>query len=403
MTLVKLSEVLGVLESGSRPLGGAQKTNDGIPSLGGEHINSDGGFDFSNTKYIPKSFFASMTKGKIELEDILIVKDGATTGKISFVEETFPFSEAAINEHVFRIKINKNEAFPKYIFRYLQSSIGQNQVLSDFRGATVGGISREFVNKVFLPLPPLPEQKRIAAILDKADAIRRKRQEAIRLADELLRSVFLDMFGDPVSNPKGWELKQLESLVEHIESGWSPICDKPRNSDEQWAVLRLSAVTSGNYLAGENKQLPIELKPRPDLEVKKGDVLFTRKNTQDLVAACAFVYNTPPRLMLPDTIFRFLIKSLEKLLPEYLWGLLSESHFRKKVQSLATGTAGSMPNISKEKLMNLNIPLPDILLQKRFAVFVHKLNNLRSNQQNNFSQADSLFNSLVQRAFRGQL
>ena len=70
------------------------------------------------------------------------------------------------------------------------------------------------VERIEIPLPPLAEQKRIAAILDKADAIRRKRQQAIQLADDFLRAVFLDMFGDPVTNPKGWEIAELGSISE---------------------------------------------------------------------------------------------------------------------------------------------------------------------------------------------
>lgn len=193
----KLADVLTNIDSGGRPKGGIKEGEGEIPSLGAEHLNDEGGFSFKKLKCVTREFYNSLQKGHIELNDILIVKDGATTGKVSFVSDEFPYKEASINEHLFRLSINSQIAFPKYVFYYLRSSFGQKQILSDFRGATVGGISKDFINKVEFFLPPLSEQKRIAAILDKADAVRRKRQETIRLLDEFLRSVFLEMFGNP--------------------------------------------------------------------------------------------------------------------------------------------------------------------------------------------------------------
>lgn len=87
-------------------------------------------------------------------------------------------------------------------------------------GSAQPQITGQGLTKVEIPLPPLEEQKRIAAILDKADAIRQKRQQAIELADEFLRSVFLDMFGDPVTNLKGWEVESLSSLI-HVQGGYA--------------------------------------------------------------------------------------------------------------------------------------------------------------------------------------
>ena len=209
MKTVSLTDLFSSLESGSRPKGGIVEGVGEVPSLGAEHLNGQGGFNFTKLKMVPRDFFDSMSKGLIKQGDILIVKDGATTGKVSFVDDDFPFAEASINEHVFLLRLKENKAFHKYVFWHLISTTGQQQILQDFRGATVGGISRGFTDKVEIPLPPLDEQRRIAAILDKADAIRRKRQESIRLTEEFLRSTFLEMFGDPVTNPKGWDIKKF--------------------------------------------------------------------------------------------------------------------------------------------------------------------------------------------------
>ena len=132
-----LKDHIFMLESGSREKGGA--VSDGVPSLGAEHLNEAGGFNLDATKlkYVSALHFNKMKTGKIKKGDILVVKDGATTGKTSYVDESFPFEEAAVNEHVFLLRPGRSIS-PKYLFYYLFSSIGQSYILSDFRGATVG-------------------------------------------------------------------------------------------------------------------------------------------------------------------------------------------------------------------------------------------------------------------------
>jgi type I restriction enzyme S subunit len=142
MRLVRLADLVRALESGARPKGGVSTDSGEIPSLGGEHLDGRGGFQLSNTKRIPEAFFKRLGSGRIEKDDILIVKDGATTGKISFVGTDFPFCKAAVNEHVFRLAVVNEEAAPRYVFHFLASPAGQAEILSDYRGATVGGIGR---------------------------------------------------------------------------------------------------------------------------------------------------------------------------------------------------------------------------------------------------------------------
>ena len=163
---MKLSEFI-TLESGLRPKGGVGGILEGIPSLGGEHLNADGGFIFQKIKYIPEDFFEALNKGHIYPNDIIVVKDGATTGKTSFVGNNFPHKRAVVNEHLFIMRVDPKVAFPKFVFYYLFSSNGQKQMLSDFRGATVGGISRYFPQKVDVPIPSMPEQTQIANFLDR--------------------------------------------------------------------------------------------------------------------------------------------------------------------------------------------------------------------------------------------
>jgi len=147
----------------------------------------------------------------------------------------------------------------------------------------------------------------------------------------------------------------------------------------------------------------MDVQPDVRFEVKAGDLLFSRKNTYELVAACALVDETPPRMLLPDLIFRFCFPENSRLNSSYLHRLLITGSKRKEVQKLAGGAAGSMPNISKEKLRGLPIELPPLALQQEFAERVKKVELMKAEMRKSLRQLDALFSSLQHRAFRGEL
>ncbi|MEA1649807.1 hypothetical protein UAJ10_12375 [Nitrospirillum sp. BR 11164] len=223
------------------------------------------------------------------------------------------------------------------------------------------GYSRhtKFLRRKVINFPTnMKEQRRIAAILDQADTLRRQRRVALERLDELPRHLFAHTFGDPVANKQGWHRLRLGDLLEAIDSGWSPNClDRPAEAHE-WGVLKLGAVTRCIFDENEQKALPSTEKPRPDLEVKAGDILFTRKNTYDLVAACALVGDVRPHLMLPDLIFRLRPRQDALINSFYMQQLLTYPTKRKEIQKLAGGAAGSMPNISKGRLLAAEIEVP---------------------------------------------
>lgn len=165
-TTSPLRKLLIALESGKRPRGGVKNIKTGVPSIGGEHLNANGGFKFTKIKYVPEEFADRMVRGHIQKNDILIVKDGATTGKTSLVRESFPHKQTVINEHVFLCRCAE-EINPLYLFYYLFSSEGNQQILKDFRGAAQGGISQGFADIVTVAIAPQNEQKRIVAEIEK--------------------------------------------------------------------------------------------------------------------------------------------------------------------------------------------------------------------------------------------
>ena len=280
----------------------------------------------------------------------------------------------------------------------------QNGQLDDYlTGATIKHFTGQDLARYEFLLPPLAEQKRIAGILDAADALRAKRRESLAQLDSLLQSTFLTLFGDPVSNPMGWEKTTIGEVVENIDSGWSPSCLERPAKDDEWGVLKLGAVTYCKYRDDQTKALPPELAPRPEIEVKQGDLLFARKNTYDLVAACAYVHATRPKLLLPDLIFRLRLSKAARAEPIFMWQQLIVPRLRKHIQSFAGGAAGSMPNISKAKLRTIEVVLPPLHLQRRFAAIVESVERQKARQRAHLADLDALFASLQNRAFRGEL
>jgi type I restriction enzyme S subunit len=250
-----------------------------------------------------------------------------------------------------------------------------------------------------IPLPALDEQRRIAAILDKADALRRKRRRTFDLLGSLSQSIFLETFGDPLSS---LAMASMGDTILEIQSGWSPTClDRAALGDES-GVLKLSAVTNSEFVAAENKALPPSLQPKPRTEVEAGDILVCRKNTRELVGSSVYVWETQPNLHMSDLIFR-LVPKLSIIDPIFLQAQISLPSVRHQISAMSGGAAGSMPNVSKARLRELNITLPPLREQAEFAKAIRRHREVRQNLLRSSMQAEALFSSLRGLAFSGQL
>ncbi|OYT80768.1 MAG: restriction endonuclease subunit S [Pseudomonas sp. PGPPP4] len=328
----------------------------------------------------------------------VIVPTRMALGKVAINEV-----DMAINQDLKALLVNDEKTLSKlYLMRFLESKAAF--IDEQGKGATVKGITLDVIRNLEIPLPPLAEQKRIAAILDKADAIRRKRQQAIQLADDFLCAVFLDMFGDPVTNPKGWDVKPLSASIRSISSGWSASGENRPCSDGEKGVLKISAVTSGVFKPEENKTVPLDQIPEGKklLFPKRGDLLFSRANTRELVAASCIVMTDVEDVFLPDKLW-LVETDQKKLLPEFLNYLLWQPRFKERLTSQATGTSGSMLNISKSKFEETDAFFPNMELQEKFKRIYWALQETLDASASSREAGDSLFESLSQKAFSGQL
>lgn len=286
----------------------------------------------------------------------------------------------------------------KYLYYWLRSQTNYLQGLGN--GATFKELSKRTAEQIEIPLPSLDEQRRIAAILDHAEALRAKRRQLLVYLGDLAESVFRDMFGD--LRQGAWERVPFADLVKRVENGRSPNCESRAAGSDEWGVLKLGAVTYGEFRAAENKAFLGEVGGMAANEVRSGDVLMTRKNTRELVGAVSLVGDVRPRLLLPDLIFRLHLDA-ERLDRRYFQALMMNRQKRPAVRNLSSGSASSMPNISKARLAKLPLELPPLILQQDFASRVEAIDELRRRVESGSTADNELFASLQSRAFRGEL
>jgi len=287
----------------------------------------------------------------------------------------------------------EGELHPAYLLRALESLSLRQQANRAVMGAT---LNRSQLEQIRLPLPDLGEQKRIAAILDRADALRINQRLVLDHLDALTQSIFHDMFGDPARYPEHARFGEMITLT----TGKSIIGTESRNGGPR--VLKISAVTSGVFRPSESKPLPEGYAPPSTHFVHEGDLLMSRANTTELVGAVAFVESDPGDIALPDKIWKF-TWSDPRSVPEYYAALLRHPTIRRRLSALASGSGGSMKNISKAKLNEMPLPAVDPEEQGVFLERARRVSAARRTTVSKIAEADELFASLQSRAFRGEL
>lgn len=354
----------------------------------------------SDPKFIPNEIADKAYNFKLNAGDILVSLTG-NVGRVGrILSQHLP---AVLNQRVGLIRPTSSEINDKYLFQYLNSDEFERKAIQNANGVAQLNLSTKWIENYEISLPPLDDQIRIAHLLEKVEGLVAQRKQHLQQLDDLLKSVFLDMFGDPVRNERGWKKTQFSELLVDIESGKSPKCEARQAEPDEWGVLKLGAVTRCKFDETESKALPKDISPSVRDEVKAGDLLFSRKNTYELVAACAYVFQTRAKLLMPDLIFRFVFKQDAGINPIFIWKLLISDSQRKAIQSLAAGAAGSMPNISKANLKTVLLPIPPLPLQNQFANFVEKVEVIKSRYQQSLTDLESLYGALIQQAFKGEL
>ncbi|WP_312033620.1 restriction endonuclease subunit S [Escherichia coli] len=323
---------------------------------------------YEANEYITAAGLENSSAKIVEKDSILIAMYGATVGRLAILG-----INAATNQAICNIRPDTTIADMKYLYYFLKSKF--SYFVENAVGGAQPNISQGLIKSLEVPLPSLDEQKRIADILDKAAGVCQKREQAIKLADDFLRATFLEIFGDPVKNPKGWKKNKIKKGVLDITSGWSATGENIPCKSDEFGVLKISSVTSGIFKPEENKMVDSEtiLASKKLIFPKKGDLLFSRANTRELVAAICMVHQDYDNLFLPDKLWSIKLDH-DLLLPEFFLVLIQNEKIRDLLTKQATGTSGSMLNISKNKFEETEIIFPEINVQKYFLQYFQKDN-----------------------------
>lgn len=322
----------------------------------------------------------------------LLVSWSATLGVFTWERS----DRALVNQHIFRVIPKPGVVRTDYLRHVLVDALGS--IKKHLHGATMKHVNRREFLDTLVAVPPNNEQRRIAAILDQAGGLRAKRRQILAHLDLLAQSIFREMFGDGYI----YERVTLGDVVSRIDNGSSPLCESRPASPIEWGVLKLGAVTYGVFRPEDNKAFLGDTESMTGNEVQRGDVLMTRKNTRDLVGAVALVDDVRPRLLLPDLIFRLHLDS-DRVDRRYFHALMMSPGKREAVRNLSSGSAASMPNISKSRLRQLPIELPPRPVQREFASRMKAVDVHRVAMSRAIAADDELVASLQSRAFRGEL
>jgi type I restriction enzyme, S subunit len=279
-----------------------------------------------------------------------------------------------VDTHVMVVRPNPDRIVSKFLSESLLSSWVQREMeASCFTGSTNQvELSKSAFIELALLLPPLAEQRKIAAILSSVDDATECTQAVIDQLGLLKKAMMAEVLARGLPGrhsrlkqteiglvPEGWDVVPLGTLLDSIDAGWSPLCESAPAGEDEWGVLKVSAVSWGEFRPGENKRLPANLQPRYQAEVRPGDLLVSRANTPELVGRCVLVRETRPKLMMSDKLMRLRVNPAGAS-PGFLRLVLETTHSRHRIEDGATGSSRSMKNISQEKLRTIWVPHPSI-------------------------------------------
>lgn len=284
---------------------------------------------------------------------------------------------------------------PDYLYWWLKTH--RDSIQQKGRGATFKEVSKKIVEDLLIPLPPLVEQKRIAEILDAADALRSKCRESLALLNTLLQSTFLDMFGNPVTNPMGWKMGVIGDLLKSATYGTSKKAD-PENG--LYPILRMNNITySGDWDFSDLKYIDLDAKDLPKYLVHRDEILFNRTNSKELVGKTAVFRRNEPMAFAGYLIKAIVNKSAD---PEYISAFMNTPQTKTFLRNKCKSIVG-MANINAKEFQKIPIPKPPIDLQCHFAAIVKSIEHQKTRMRSHLTELDKLFASLQQRAFNGEL
>ncbi len=361
---------------------------EGIPFLMGKNVRANG-LELEDLEFVSREFHASERKSQLSPGDVVVVRIGKS-GTAAVIPEDLGQANCA---GLIAIK-GLRDVTPEFLARYLNSADGQRASLAQTKGSTRMTLNTRSVASTEVPVPPRPEQDRIVSLLDKADAIRRKHHEAIALSEDLPLAIYSELFGDPVTNDRGWPASTIGDETS-ISSGATPSKQEPSfwggripwvsPKDMKCAYLEDAQDHISEAAVAQGRVQIVA--PGAVLIVVRGMILA---HTMPVALSCA-----------PLTINQDLkaVRPSDRAMPEFLlWTLRAMSGFLlARISTAAHGTK----RLDLASLRGTPIVLPPLEVQEQFCRSIETVRALEAQLRD--SAQEPLFESLSQRAFRDKL
>ena len=381
------------VESQIKGLWGTDFDENGIPVIKTNNLTYEGHIDYSD---ICKRNITREHAKECYLKpgDLLIEKSGGTkthpVGYVSYFEGDE--NKFVCNNFILALRL-KNTINSKFLFYQIQFKYESNQFSDCFNKTT--GIQnlkvKDYLAKEIKIYSP-EEQEKIVKELDTVRLIINKNKQILEKYDILIKSRFIEMFGDPVQNPMRWEKTELGNLCKEVRYGTS----KPASENGKYTYLRMNNITYEGELDLTNiKSIDISDDELPKCSVKKGDILFNRTNSIELCGKTC-LYKLDETMVIAGYIIR--VRVNEKLNPQYVSTFFNTKSIKKLLKEMAKG-AVNQANINAQEMQSIQIPVPPISLQNEYESFVQQIDKSKFAVQKSLEKAETLYKSLMQEYF----
>lgn len=322
--------------------------------------------------------------------DILVCTSSGSkelVGKAAFIEKDLHMVFGA-----FCKVVRPHTKCPKYIGYFFQSQYYRSNISAVSAGANINNLRNEHISDLQILIPSFEEQQKIVAVLDKVSDLIAKRHQQIEKLDLLVKAKFVEMFGTFPLNEKNWKVGKIRDVIREAKYGSS----RPAVVGGKYPYLRMNNITYGGELdLSDIKQIDVPESELPKCTVKRGDVLFNRTNSKELVGKTC-VYDRDEMMVLAGFVIR--VRVNEYVLPEFLSCFLN-TDFSKQMLLGMCKTAIGQANINAQEMQNIGIYIPDIEVQKKFVMFKEQVNKSKIIINKSLEKLETLKKALMQEYF----
>ena len=383
------------------PFGSNLKLDDyvpvGVPVLQGKNI-TDNTFRWFDVRFISSRKAEELKRSRVRIGDILIVKIGSI-GYSAILHDLNGFDQAVIPANLAKVTPDLSKIDLQYLHSWLSSTTAKNYLVRAATRTAQPALSLKKIKDLPVPVPPLPEQRRIADILDKADVLRAKRRAALAQLDTLTQSIFIDMFGDPSANPKAWPVVSIADMCKVKGGKRLPKGEEYSPTPTPHRYIRVVDLKNGRV----DEENLVFLKPEIQAQmaryvVNSGDVIMSIAGSIGLVAP---VPATLDGVNLTENAAKLVPRRENEFEPEYLAAYLQSPHAQSQIRShVGQVTIGKLALFRIEKI---KLPVPELALQREFVLRSSALRKHKTVLRRHQLELEALLASLQSRAFQGKL